>query len=282
MSEKSHKIISPVSYPLAAPFFSAPNQWPKTLERRARTLSSRRYCSADVHCAPLKSSGHGPCLHFNDGSSRKLAKWAAFRSGICAGYSVYKDCDSGCMTARTLLREVYNHVDLAGLHGWIKAWYARPRTRPRTCVPGLDSAIKPVPRSTWLWFRFPMCTTLHATNFPRSIVVERSNTSSLHTPYTTNIPLPIFYGWISRHSLHLFTPYVANDPTIYPVPGLIVIKTPPYTNHCIYLTYCQKTLRTHTIVLFSNPKSMLSWQILYARALIILSLTVLNRLTLSP
>ena len=30
--------------------------------------------------------------------------------------------------------------------------------------------------------------------FPHSIVVERSNTSSLHTPYTTNMPLPIFYS----------------------------------------------------------------------------------------
>ena len=30
-----------------------------------------------------------------------------FRSGICAaGYSVYKDCDCYCVTARTLLREV--------------------------------------------------------------------------------------------------------------------------------------------------------------------------------
>ena len=35
----------------------------------------------------------------------------------------------------------------------------------------------------------------------------------------------------------------------------VVIKTPPYTNHCIYLTHCQKTLRTHTIVLFPNQCS---------------------------
>ena len=43
---------------------STPNQGLNTLERRARTSSSRRHCSADVHCALLKSSGHGPQLVF--------------------------------------------------------------------------------------------------------------------------------------------------------------------------------------------------------------------------
>ena len=64
VSEKSHKIISLASYPLPAPFFPLKTRGPNALERRARTLSSRSHCRADVHCAPLKSSGHGPRLVF--------------------------------------------------------------------------------------------------------------------------------------------------------------------------------------------------------------------------
>ena len=58
VSEKSYKIISPVSYLHAAP--SLPLQTRnQTHLSDARTSSSRRDCSADVQCALLKSSGHG-------------------------------------------------------------------------------------------------------------------------------------------------------------------------------------------------------------------------------
>ena len=105
---------------------------------------------------------------------------------------------------------------------------------------------------------------LHQLNLPslysrrkiKHILLAHSIYHQYAPPHILQLNLPPLTTPI--YSLHLFTPYVANDPTIYPAPGLIGIKTPPYTNHCIYLTYCQKTLRTHTIVLFSNPKSVLS------------------------
>ena len=58
---KCQRIISLVSYQLTAPFLPPQTRdHANAFEQLARTLSSRRYCSADVHCAPLKSSGYGP------------------------------------------------------------------------------------------------------------------------------------------------------------------------------------------------------------------------------
>ena len=69
VSEKSHKIISLVSYLLAAPFLSLQTRV-QTHLNDARTSSSRRHCSPDVHCAALLSSQVATaCLHFSDCST---------------------------------------------------------------------------------------------------------------------------------------------------------------------------------------------------------------------
>ena len=56
--EKSQKIISPISYLLAAPLLPLQTR-DQTHLNDARTYSSRRDCIVDVHCSPLESCGHG-------------------------------------------------------------------------------------------------------------------------------------------------------------------------------------------------------------------------------
>ena len=61
VSEKSHKIISLDSYLLAAPILPLQTmQGPNALGKKMRIHpAAKKHCSADIHCAPLNSSGYG-------------------------------------------------------------------------------------------------------------------------------------------------------------------------------------------------------------------------------
>ena len=98
MSEKSHKnyFACQLSTCTCCTVSSTPNQGPNALERRVRTSSSRPkalqpWCT--LRSSEVKWPRCTACIHFSDCQlisshescrSRKLAEWAAYRSGVRA------------------------------------------------------------------------------------------------------------------------------------------------------------------------------------------------------
>ena len=81
--------------------------------------------------------------------------------------------------------------------------------------------------------------------FLHSTAVGISNTSFLHTPFITVIPLPTFCSRTSLHPPHLTTLYVIDDPTIYLAPVLTVTRTPLYINHFTSSSLPENIKKTH-------------------------------------